>query len=145
MNEPSDFRDLIAALNVRRVEFVVIGAFALAYHGRPRATGDMDVWIRPTAENARRTLDALKDFGFGSVGLTERDILSGKVIQLGYPPVRIDLLTDIDGVGPDEIWNERVAGSFGDQPAHYISKRCLILNKKATGRAQDLADLEALQ
>jgi hypothetical protein len=144
VNEPSDFCDFIAALNARRVEFVVIGAFALAYHGRPRATGDMDVWLRPTADNARRVLDALKDFGLASLGLTESDILSGKVIQLGYPPVRIDLLTDIDGVSADLIWSERASGRFGDQPAFYLSKNCLILNKKATGRPQDLADLDAL-
>lgn len=144
MNSPSDFRDLIAALNARKVEFVVIGAFALAYHGRPRATGDMDVWIRPSPDNARRLLGALEDFGFGSIGVTEADVLSGKVIQLGYPPVRIDLLTDLDGVTPEEIWKERVSGRFGDQSAHYMSKRCLVQNKKAVGRPQDLADIEAL-
>lgn len=145
MKEPTDFRDLVAALNVRGVEFVIVGAFALAYHAKPRATGDIDIWVRPTPENAIKLLSALADFGFASVGLTQSDILSGKVIQLGYPPVRIDLLTDLDGVGGDEIWNERVQGRFADQPAHYMSKRCLILNKKAVGRPQDLADLDALQ
>lgn len=144
MSERSDFRDLLAALNARRVEFVVIGAFALAYHGRPRATGDLDVWIRPNAENAARLIEALSDFGFASVGLKVADVLSGKVIQLGYPPVRVDLLTDIDGVGTDEIWKERVAGKFSDQDASYLSKRCLIANKKAVGRPQDLADIAAL-
>jgi hypothetical protein len=145
VNESSDFRDLIAALNTRAVEFVIIGAFALAFHGRPRATGDLDVWIRPTPENAKRLLYALKDFGFGSVGLSEADVLSGKVIQLGYPPVRIDLLTDLDGVSAAQVWSGRVAGHYGDQPAHYMSKPCLIMNKKATGRPQDLADLAALE
>lgn len=144
MNESSDFHDLIAALDARGVEFVIVGAFALAFHARPRATGDIDVWVRPTPENAKRLLSALSDFGFGSLGLTEADILSGKVIQLGYPPVRVDLLTDLDGVSAEEVWAERVAGKFGDKPAHYMSKRCLIKNKKATGRPQDLADLNAL-
>ena len=144
MSEPSDFRDFIAALDARGVEFVIVGAFSLAYHGRPRATGDIDVWVRPTPENAKRLLSALTDFGFGSLGLTESDILSGKVIQLGYPPVRIDLMTDLDGVTAEEVWAERVAGKFGDKPANYMSKRCLILNKKATGRPQDLADIDAL-
>lgn len=144
MSESSDFRDFIAALGARKVEFVIVGAFSLAYHGRPRATGDIDVWVRPSPENAKRLLSALSDFGFGSLGLTESDILSGKVIQLGYPPVRIDLMTDLDGVTAEEVWAERAAGKFGDLPADYMSKRCLILNKKATGRPQDLADLDAL-
>ena len=144
MNEPNDFRDLVAAMNARAVEFVIIGAFALAYHGRPRATGDLDLWIRPTSENANRLLHALSDFGFASIGLTAADILSGKVVQLGYPPVRVDLLTDLDGLTGDQIWSQRVAGRFGDQPAPYLSKEALILNKRATGRPQDLADIHAL-
>lgn len=145
MKEPADFRDVVASLNGCDVEFVIVGAFALAYHAKPRATGDIDIWVRPSPENATKLLSALADFGFSSVGLTQSDILSGKVIQLGYPPVRIDLLTDLDGVSADEVWSERVLGKFADQPAHYMSKRCLILNKKAVGRPQDLADLDALQ
>jgi hypothetical protein len=139
-----DFRDLLSALNSHGVEFVIVGAFALAHHGRPRATGDLDVWIRPTPENARKLLAALTDFGFASVGLTEKDILSGQVIQLGYPPVRIDLLTVLDGVSKDDIWNGKMTGLFGDIPANYLSRRCLVDNKRATGRPQDLADLESL-
>jgi hypothetical protein len=145
VNEPTDFRDLVAALNARAVEFVIIGAFALAYHGRPRATGDLDVWIRPTSENAKRLLQALADFGFASIGLTEADVLSGKVVQLGYPPVRVDLLTDLDGLTPESTWSQRVAGRFADQPANYLSKESLIANKRATGRPQDLADIDALR
>lgn len=144
MSVQPDFRDLLAALNSRKVEFVIVGAFALAHHGRPRATGDLDVWIRPTAENARNLLVALADFGFASVGLTEKDILSGQVIQLGFPPVRIDLLTVLDGVTAAEVWNDKVPGAFGEIPASYLSRQCLVRNKRATGRPQDLADLESL-
>jgi hypothetical protein len=144
VNQPTDFRDLIKALNARSVEFVIIGAFALAYHGRPRATGDLDVWIRPTSENAKRLLQALADFGIASIGLTESDVLSGKVVQLGDPPVRVDLLTDLDGLTPEQTWSQRVQGHFADQPAPYLSKETLILNKRATGRPQDIADIDAL-
>lgn len=144
MSAQPDFRDLLSALNARGVEFVIVGAFALAHHGRPRATGDLDVWIKPTSENARKLLAALADFGFASVKLSESDILSGQVIQLGYPPVRIDLLTSLDGVSPEEIWGQREAGVFGDVPANYLSRACLVRNKRATGRRQDLADLESL-
>lgn len=144
MNERSDFRDLVAAFNARQVEFVIVGAFALAHHARPRATGDLDLWIRPTPENAERVLAALNDFGFGSLPLTAADILSGKVVQLGYPPVRVDLLTDLDGLTADEVWKGRIGSRFGDQPASYLSRECLIRNKKAVGRPQDLADLDAL-
>lgn len=144
MNEHSDFRDLIAAFNARKVEFVIVGAFAVAHHGRPRATGDLDLWVRPTRENAERVLAALQDFGFGSLSLTVEDILSGKVVQLGYAPVRVDLLTDLDGVSPDEIWGGRMESRFADQPAAYLSKSCLVKNKKAVGRPQDLADIDSL-
>lgn len=144
MNVQPDFRDILKALNSRGVEHVIVGAFALAHHGRPRATGDLDVWVRPTPANAARLLAALADFGFASVGLTEKDILSGQVIQLGYPPVRIDLLTALDGVTTDAIWDGREAGSFGDVPTHYLSRACLLANKRAVGRPQDLADLDAL-
>jgi len=88
-----DFRDFIHALNNNHVEYVLVGSFALAYHGHPRATGDMDVWIRPTKQNASAVLKAVNDFGFEKVNVTEEDFLSGKIIQLGFPPVRIDIIT----------------------------------------------------
>jgi hypothetical protein len=132
------------ALNARGVDYVIVGAFALAHHGRPRATGDLDIWVRPTSENARRLLVALGDFGFSSVKLTERDVLSGQVIQLGYPPVRVDLLSVLDGLSSDEVWAGKAAGKFGDIPTSYLSREALIKNKRATGRPQDLADIAAL-
>jgi len=139
-----DFRDFIHALNNNHVEYVLVGSFALAYHGHPRATGDMDVWIRPTKQNANAVLKAVNDFGFEKVNVTEEDFLSGKIIQLGFPPVRIDIITILDGLQNDEIWGERQKGKFGDLDVAYIGREAFVKNKRAIGRHKDLADLELL-
>ena len=138
----SDFSDFVAALNRNHVEFVIVGAFSLAFLGYPRATGDIDIWIRPTPSNAEAVLRALKDFGFKSIGITKDDLLSGKIIQLGYPPVRIDLLTILDGVTAEEIWAKRQEGPFGDHAVFYLDKATFLKNKRAGGRSKDLVDLE---
>ncbi|MCX5834580.1 MAG: hypothetical protein NTV99_08755 [Deltaproteobacteria bacterium] len=140
----TDFREFIRILNKNDVEYVIVGAFALAFHGYPRATGDMDVWIRPLESNAVRLLMALSDFGFKDLKLKQKDILSGKIIQLGYPPVRIDLVTVLDGLNSDDIWDTRVSGKFGDVSVSYIGRAAFIKNKRALGRHKDLADLELL-
>ncbi|MFA6028821.1 MAG: hypothetical protein WC969_03080 [Elusimicrobiota bacterium] len=145
MSPHPDFHDFLEALNKNRVEFVLVGAYALAFHGHPRATGDMDVWVKPTAENARRVLAALRDFGFSSLALKEGDFLSGKVIQLGHPPVRIDILSALDGVSPEHIWTHRRPGALGDIPVSFLSREDLIATKRAVGRHQDLADVESLE
>lgn len=143
MSEVSpDFSDFVAALNRNHVEFVIVGAFSLAFLGYPRATGDIDFWIRPTAANAQAVLRALADFGFKSLGISKDDILSGKIIQLGYPPVRIDLLTILDGVTAEEIWAKRQEGPFGDHAVFYLDKGTFLKNKRAAGRSKDLVDLE---
>jgi len=139
-----DFSDFIAALNRHRVEFVIVGAFDLAFLGSPRYTGDMDVWIRPTAPNARALLRAIEDFGLKSLALAEQDVLSGKIIQMGYPPVRIDLLTLLDGLTADEIWASRQKGPLGGHTVNYMGRAAFVKNKRAAGRQKDLADLEAL-
>ena len=144
MKVHEDFKDFIGALNNNNVEYVIVGAFALAFHGHPRATGDIDIWLRPTAQNANAVLKTLNDFGFGELDISEDDILSGKIIQLGYPPVRIDLITLMEGLTHEEIWDGRVSGTFGDQQVFYIGKDEFIRNKKAIGRHKDLADLELL-
>ncbi|MBI5246686.1 MAG: hypothetical protein HY923_05855 [Elusimicrobia bacterium] len=144
MNVHPDFSDFLAALIRQRVEFVIVGAFNLAFLGSPRYTGDIDVWIRPLAPNAQALLRALDDFGLKSLGLTEQDILSGKIIQIGYPPVRIDLLTLLDGVTADEIWAGRQEGPFGGHTVNYLGKAIFVKNKRAAGRPKDLADLAAL-
>jgi hypothetical protein len=144
MKIQTDFREFVKALNTNDVEYVIVGAFALAFHGYPRATGDMDVWIRPLKPNVLRLLKALSDFGFKGLNLKEEDIVSGKIIQLGYPPVRIDLVTVLDGINSDDIWGTRVSGKFGDLSVSYIGRSAFIKNKKALGRHKDLADLELL-
>lgn len=144
MNIHPDFADIIAALNDNGVEYVIVGSFALALLGRPRYTGDIDIWIRPIGSNARSTLKALADFGFGALGITEADILSGKIIQLGHPPVRVDLLTCLDGLSSEEIWAGRQNGKLGDHPVSFLGKDAFIKNKRAAGRHKDLADIEAL-
>jgi hypothetical protein len=140
----TDFAEFIAALNRHRVEFVIVGAFDLAFLGSPRYTGDMDFWIRPTAKNARALLRAIADFGMKSLGLTEKDVLSGQIIQLGYPPVRIDLLTLLDGLTADEIWASRQKGLLDTHNVNYMGRAAFVKNKRATGRPKDLADLETL-
>ena len=139
-----DFRDFILALNSNKVAYVIVGSFALAFHGHPLATDHIDIWIRPTSRNARAALKALKDFGFENIDLKEDDILAGKIIQLGYPPVRIDIITVLDGLTSDEIWNSRQPGKFGNLEVAYIGRDAFIKNKRALGRHKDLADLEML-
>jgi hypothetical protein len=139
-----DFSEFVAALNHNKVEYVVVGSFALAFHGCPRATGDIDFWIRPTAENAKCLLKALNEFGFGELEITENDILSGKIIQLGYPPIRIDLISVLEGLDRDEIWQTREIGEFGEHQVFYLGRNAFIKNKRALGRHKDMADLEAL-
>lgn len=139
-----DFSDFIAALDGQGVEFVIVGAFDLAFLGCPRYSGDLDVWIRPTTENAEAALRALRDFGLGSLALTAGDLLSGKIIQLGYPPVRIDLLSALDGVGAEEVWAGRQKGLFGGREVHFMGRTEFVKNKRAVGRPKDLADLKAL-
>ena len=140
----TDFREFIRTLNNNDVEYVIVGAFALAFHGYPRATGDMDIWVRPLEPNAVKILKALGDFGFKDLKLEKKDILSGKIIQLGYPPVRIDLVTVLDGLKSNDILDTRVSGKFGDISVSYIERTAFIKNKRALGRHKDLADLELL-
>jgi hypothetical protein len=141
-----DFRDLLAAFNVRGVDFVVVGAHALAAHGLVRATKDLDVWVRPEPLNAERVLAALADFGAPLHDLTVDDLARpGLVFQIGVDPVRIDVLTAIDGVEFSEAWAQRVSARFVDQDASVLSRGHLIVNKRATGRAQDLLDAKWLE
>lgn len=131
--------------NAHEVDYVVVGAHALAFHGAPRFTGDLDVLVRPDPDNARRVLSALDEFGFGSLGLTAEDFAEpGNVVQLGVAPVRIDIVTSLSGVSWDEVQSGRTTGEFGDQTVYYLGRQQLVLNKRAVGRKKDIADLEAI-
>ena len=142
----SDFSDLLSAFNAEGVEYLVVGAYALAAHGRVRATGDIDVWIHATQQNARRVLSALTEFGAPLHDLNEQDLSQpGLVFQIGVAPVRIDILTSIDGVEFTQAWTSRFETRFAGQPVHVLSEAHLILNKKTVGRPQDLADVDWLE
>jgi hypothetical protein len=141
----TDLREFIALMNSHRVEYIIVGGHAVAFHGHPRFTGDIDFLIRTAPENAKRMLSVLNAFGFGSVGITERDLLEpGRIIQLGQPPNRIDILTSISGVNFDTAWGSRVSTVLDDQAIDMIGWHELLQNKRAAGRQKDLADVEKL-
>jgi hypothetical protein len=141
-----DFRDLLSTFNAHGVEYLVVGAHALAAHGHVRATGDLDIWVRPAAANAGRVIKALTAFGAPLADLTESDLMRpGLVFQIGVAPLRIDILTAIDAVQFDDAWNDRFTTSFDGETVAVLSAAHLIKNKRAVGRAQDLADLEWLE
>ena len=145
MEVEQDFKELLELLNEHEAEYVIVGAYALAFHGVPRYTGDIDILVRPSPDNANRVLCALGDLGFGSLGLKKGDFQKpDNVIQLGVPPVRIDILTSLTGVTWSEAYRGRVKGSYGDVPASFLGREEYIANKRALGRKKDLADLEAL-
>jgi hypothetical protein len=141
----ADFRDLLHAFVAHRVRFLVVGAYALAVLGRPRATGDLDVWIEATPENADRAIAALRDFGAPLRALTANDLATpGVVFQIGLPPLRIDVLTAIDGVEFSEAWPRRTRADFDGILVPVIGRRDFLTNKRATGRLKDRADAERL-
>lgn len=145
MEIQKDFKELLELFNAHKVEYLIVGGFALAFHGAPRFTGDIDLLVKPEIENARKILAALKDFGFTSLNLIEMDFVKlENVIQLGFPPLRIDITTSISGVDWQTALNGKVAGDYGDVPVYFIGKKEFIANKKSTGRLKDLADIEAL-
>lgn len=145
MEVQQDFRELLALLNAHGVDYVIVGDYALAFHGAPRFTGDPDIFVKPDPENAKHILDALFEFGFESTGLKLEDFWHpDNVIQLGVPPIRVDILTSLTGVTWEEVWSGRVEGKYGDIPVYYIGREQFILNRKATGRKRDLANMEEL-
>ncbi len=145
MTAAKDFEEFFASCNRHGVEYLVVGGFAFALHAHPRYTGDIDIFLRPSESNAHRILAALRDFGFTSPSLTQLDFTApGRVVQLGYAPLRIDLLTEIDGVTFEDAWTRRVESTYGGEKIYVISKEDLIANKRASGRKQDLLDLEDL-
>jgi hypothetical protein len=145
MKLSKDLREFVALLNSTRVNYLLVGGHAVAFHGYPRFTGDIDFFVEVSEENAARLERVLQDFGFGDIGVSRQDFLQrGTVVQLGRPPHRIDLLTSIDGVRFDEAWTNRVPAELDGLPVNVLGKMDLMRNKQASGRAQDLADVERL-
>lgn len=141
-----DFKEFIQSLNDNQVRYLVIGGYAVAFHGHPRYTKDLDVWIAMNPDNAAKMVKALQQFGFGSLGLKAEDFLvPDQIIQLGYAPSRIDLLTTLEGVEFENCYASRVEVEIDEIKANFIDLDNLKRNKKATGRHQDLADLENLE
>ncbi|MGK3960502.1 DUF6036 family nucleotidyltransferase [Sorangium sp. So ce118] len=142
-----DFLDLLSALSAADARFLIIGAYAVGVHGRPRATKDLDVWVEASPENAARVMDALRRFGAPISELSEQDLATpGAGFMMGVPPRRIDVLTQISGVEFGDAWPRRIEVSFGENlRCPVIALEDLIANKRAADRAQDRADVEALE
>jgi len=140
-----DLREFIELLNSHGVEYLVVGGHAVAFHGYPRFTGDVDFFVRRTEANAHRLTAALAEFGFDQAHLDASVFTqANKVVQMGVPPNRIDILTTISGVEFEDAWSDRVTSDLDDLPVAYLSRRALLENKRAAGRAKDLVDLEKL-
>jgi hypothetical protein len=146
MNLSADLREFIELLNSHGVDYVIVGAHSLAFHGRPRYTGDLDILVRPSEENATKITSVLEEFGFGETGFKKSDFTEpGHVIQLGRAPNRIDLLTGLSGVESDEAFRTRISTELEGLPVFVLSKELLIQNKRTVARAQDIADIEELE
>lgn len=141
-----DFREFLTYLNANKVEYLIIGGYAIGFYGYPRFTGDLDVWIKMSSENAKRVVKTLRDFGFPTDQLNENDFVnSGLIFQIGYRPQRIDIMTNADGVDFDECYTKRAVFDSGGLKINFISLEHLKINKKASGRHIDLNDLENLE
>jgi hypothetical protein len=140
-----DFEDFVALLNECNVIYMVVGGYALAFHGKPRHTGDLDIWIEATPDNAQRLVKVIDKFGMSSLGLTKNDFLeNGVVTQIGYPPLRIDILNEIDGVTFVEAYPNKLIIDVDGLPVNYIGLDDLIKNKISTGRQRDVSDVTEL-
>ncbi len=145
MRLQKDLREFIELLNSNDVRYLIVGGYAVAYHGYPRATGDIDIFVEASEENAAKLEKVLAGFGFGSLGLTTRDFLEpDTIIQLGYPPNRIDLVTSISGVTFADAWEHRICDSAEGLQMVFVDRQTLLANKAASGRPKDLADIAAL-
>jgi hypothetical protein len=142
----ADFRDVLSCFNAGSVEYLVVGAYALAAHGLPRATGDIDLWVRATPENAQRVADALVRFGAPAESVSVADFaLSDRILQIGVPPGRVDVITSIDGVEFDDAWPRRLEITLEGLPICILGRADLLRNKRAVARPQDLADVARLE
>ena len=146
MKVQKDYEEFLKLLNRSNAKYVIVGAYALAYHAKPRYTKDMDIFIEPTVENATAILQAIKDFGFRETDLTPKDIVEeDKILQLGYEPIRIDILSSLSGCIFSEVWENRIKGKYGNTEVYFIRKDDLLKNKRASGRKQDIVDIDLLK
>ncbi len=142
---PTEFSELLKLLNAHEVNYLIVGGYAVAYHGYPRTTGNIDLWIEQTSENAAQVVQALRDFGFDVPSLTPALFLEkDRVVRMGHPPLRAEILTSISGVDFAECYPDRVDDEIDGVPTHIIGLAALKKNKKASGRLKDLSDLEHL-
>ena len=145
MDVQRDFADLCSLLNAKSVDYLIVGGYAVAFHGAPRFTGDLDILVHPTIDHVDRLLAALREFGFATSGILPAELLEqNRILQLGRIPVQIHLMTTISGVSWEEAWGSRTLGSYGSIPVFFNGRHALITNKRAAGRLKDLADAEAL-
>jgi hypothetical protein len=145
MEVQKDFKEFLALLNAHEADFMIVGGYALAFHGAPRYTGDIDVFIKPDSKNAQLIMKVLEELGFSSLELSIDDFKKkDSVVKLGLPPVRIDIITSISGVTWEQADASKEPGKYGEVPVFYIGKNQYVANKRAIGRAKDIADIEAL-
>ncbi len=146
MTLAKDFEDFVKLLNQHHVAYMIEGGYALAFHGKPRHTGDLDIWIQNSDDNSDKLVNVIKESGLGSLGLTKADFLQeGYATQIGYPPLRIDILNSIDGVNFDEAFHNNLLINIDGLDLNYIGLRDFIDNKIASGRSQDIVDLKEIK
>lgn len=145
MRVEKDYEELLKLLNKNKVKYCIVGAYAVAFYATPRYTKDMGIFIKPSIENARRVINALNEFGFKRLKLKEKDISQkGKIIQLGYEPVRVDIMTSIEGCSFEKVWKTKVSATYGRQKIFFIGIKELLKNKRTSKRKQDKIDLDIL-
>jgi len=141
-----DFEDFVKLLSKYEAEYMVVGGYAMAFHGKPRYTGDLDIWINISEDNAKKLLKVMEDFGMASLGFRKEDFLEpGYISQIGQPPLRIDILNSIDGVSFEEAYKNRQKIAEGDLEISFIGLQELIRNKMASGRKQDMQDIREIK
>jgi len=145
MKVEKDYEELLRLFNKHKVRYCIIGAYAVAFYAKPRYTKDMDILVEPSNENGQKIVAALNEFGFKSLNLSEEDFsLRGKIIQLGYEPVRVDILTSIEGCSFKQVWKNKALGTYGEERVYFIGIDDLIKSKEVSERKQDQVDLDIL-
>jgi len=145
MEPERDFKELLTRFNAHGIEYLIVGGYALALHGAPRFTQDLDLYVRPSRENAERVIALLEEIGFARLGCTVEEFARpDTILQLGEPPIRVDLLTSIGGVSWEDAHAGRAMGDYGGVPVPFLGRKEFVANKRAIGRMKDMADLEAL-